>query len=111
MDKQLSLNSELQTLSANLTQLDINFDSIKQLVQNLQRNEKILQKKKEDHDSDLSLLKQRLKVIEENSVLLQNPSNIAGPIQKEFENKLSRLEFRLKNAIDSVEKDVSLIKI
>ncbi|OMJ73154.1 hypothetical protein SteCoe_28222 [Stentor coeruleus] len=94
-DKQASVNAELQTLSLTVSQIDSQVEKLKQLTLNLQKNEKTLQKKREELDISLSELKQKMGQVEAKYEDLPDFDKLTSLMQKDIDNKISRIELKV----------------
>jgi hypothetical protein len=101
IEKQSSFSAELQTLAVNFSMIDGNSEKLKQIIAGLQRTEKILIKKKEDHEVSLQELKQKMFHLEEKIEDLPNVSTFSHSFQKDFDAKLAKLELRVWESLES----------
>lgn len=100
-EKQTSLNGELQSLNTAVNQIDSQVEKLKQLAMSLQKTEKIIQKKKEEQDNVLIELKQKITQVEQKFEDLPNANLLISNVQKDIDNKITRLEIKVWDTLDA----------
>lgn len=100
-DKQASINAELQTLSLTVSQIDSQVEKLKQITLNLQKNEKTLQKKREDFKFSLSELKQKMGQVEAKYQDMPDFDKLTSLMQKDIDHKISRIELKMWDSLET----------
>ena len=121
-EKQGSLTSEFLSFSQSVSQIESQIEKFKQTLQNLAKTEKALQKKKEDHDSEILSLKSAVSSLFDQIENLPNLKSLPLTLQKDLDSKMVKLELKLwdllesdlnkeidKNALKTLETKFSLI--
>lgn len=100
-EKVAGLSMEMQNFNLNISMIDGNTEKIKNIVSGLQRSEKVLMKKKEEMESMILDVKQKLSHFDEKIDDFPNISNVSMNLQKEIDNKITKLELRLWDSLES----------
>lgn len=108
-EKHVSFNGELKTLTMVVNQIDLQVEKLKQFALNLQRSEKATQQKCEEHESILLDLQQKMCQINTKYEDMPNFDYLTNTMQNNLENKFTRLELRVWDAIEADIKNDSKI--